>query len=133
MSKKGKDSVQPTQVVSWKKMLEARPVRNVAADFQSSEEGEVSIQVSKRKPVFLIPPFSWFIRPNLKHTVRLDKIGTQIWKLCDGQRTVEDVIDEFSKIYKLSFHEARVSVTGYIKLLIQRGVIAIITANPRRP
>jgi hypothetical protein len=45
--------------------------------------------------------------------------------LCDGKATVESIIDEFAARHRLSFHESRVAVTGYLKTLIRRGVLAI--------
>ncbi len=48
-----------------------------------------------------------------------------MWNLCDGQRSVEDIIDEMSRRHRLSFHEARVAVTGLLRELIRRGALAI--------
>ena len=59
--------------------------------------------------------------------MRLDRLGSQVWQLCDGVRTVEDVVDEFARLHRLTFHEARASVTAYLKMLVQRGVLAMLT------
>jgi len=55
----------------------------------------------------------------------LDRLGSWVWKLCDGNRNVEQLVDDFAAAEGLSFHEARVAVTGYLKTLIQRGALAV--------
>ena len=111
---------------TWRKMLEARPVRNSAAEVLREEADALSIKVKMKKPRPLFPPLSWFVRPRTTRTIRLDRLGSQVWELCDGERTVEDVVDEFARRHRLTFHEARASVTAYLKLLVQRGVVAIV-------
>ena len=59
-------------------------------------------------------------------SVVLDRIGRTVWDLCDGQRTVERVVEEFAGRYGLTFHEARVSVTTYLKELVQRGALVMV-------
>ncbi len=100
-------------------------MKNESADTRTLGDQGVRITVRKKKAAFLVPPISWIIRTKQSHTVSLDHIGTQIWNWCDGKRTVEDVIDEFAKTYSLSFHEARVSVTGHLQQLVKRGVLAV--------
>jgi len=110
---------------TWRQMLEARPVRNSAAEVLSEEADTLSIEVKMKKPRPLFPPLSWFVRPKTTRTIRLDRLGSQVWELCDGERTVEEVVDEFARRYRLTFHEARASVTAYLRLLVQRGVLAM--------
>jgi hypothetical protein len=113
------------QDVSWKPMLLAIPQPNVAAEVDHQANGTTKITVALRQPRWLRPPISWIIRPTLSRSFSLDTIGTRVWSLCNGERTVENIIDLFSAQYALTFHEARIAVTEYIKLLVQRGVLAI--------
>jgi hypothetical protein len=115
--------IQPS---SWKSMLSVKPVKNAAAEFIPLDTDKLQISVKKQKPEFLKPPVSWFIRPKLKQTIVIDQVGIQVLNLCDGNRTIENIVDEFAKTHKLTFHESRVSVTGYIKQLVQRGILVII-------
>lgn len=124
----------------WKRMLAARPVQNVKADVRrpegwnlkgprrSDDEAEaLEITVSlKRAWYLLVPPLSWIVRVGSTRTLRLDRLGARVWDLCDGKRTVEKIVDEFAELYGLSFHEARTSVTIYLKMLVQRGALAIV-------
>ena len=106
-------------------MLSARPVRNSAAEARPGEPSGVLVTVKRKRPWYFRPPFSWILRPRYRKTVVLDEVGAELWNLCDGKRTVEEIIDEFSSAHRLSFHEARVATTNYMKTLVERGVLAI--------
>jgi len=105
-------------------MLEAVPEKNLAVDYEKKENCIV-ITVHKKKPKWLFFPFSWLFRVKLKKKVMLDSIGTEIWQLCDGINTVEKIVTIISEKYELTFHESRVAVTEYLKMLIERGIVAI--------
>ena len=117
----------PDTPKSWKQMLLAIPTPNTAANAKYDEgSGLVTVTVKNIKPDYMIPPFSWVVHFSPKKDITLDKLGSQLWKLCNGRNTVENVIDRFKDAYGLTFHEARTSVVEYLKKLIQRGVVAVI-------
>ena len=107
-------------------MLRARMIHNTAArETPGPRNGEASIAVPTRRPGWLVPPISWVVRPPGARTLVLDALGVEIWTLCDGSRTVEAVIDAFAAANGLTFHEARVSVTAYLKSLLRQGALAV--------
>jgi hypothetical protein len=108
-------------------MLKAIPVKNPAAATADSDSDQVRLTVKRKKPAFLVPPVSWLIRPRMQKRVQLDRVGTWVWRICDGNRSVEAVIDRFAEKYALTFHEARVTVTKYLKLLVEWGIIAMVS------
>ena len=117
------------KATSWRKMLEATPVRNAAAELAQEGPEGLSVSVKVKRPGYLVPPISWVIRRSPTRTVKLDRLGANVWSLCNGARTVEAVIDEFARVHRLSFHEARAAVTWYLSQLIQRGVLAIAVGD----
>ena len=114
------------QADAWRRMLSARPVHNSAAEVRPGEPSGLVVTVTRKRPWYFRAPFSWVLHPSSRKTVVLDEVGTELWDLCDGKRTVEDIIDEFSAAHRLSFHEARVAATNYVKSLVERGVLAIV-------
>jgi len=106
-------------------MLEAIPVQNAAAKADEVSQREVDVTVPNKKLSYLFPPLSWTIRPKKELRFRLDPVGTFIWRLCNGKRNVESIVDAFSREFRLTFHEARIAVTTYLKTLVQRGVVAM--------
>ena len=111
---------------SWHAMLKAVMLQNQAARItESNPDGSLSLAVPTRRPDYLFPPLSWVIRPPKERITILDPIGAALWRACDGRQTVEDLVVKFAMEHRLSFHESRVSVTGYITSLLQRGALAV--------
>jgi len=107
-------------------MLRARMVRNAAAQVARESDGTIAVMVSAERPRWMVPPLRWMVPFKPQRTLRLDKLGSRVWDLCDGQCTVEDIIDRFAARHELTFHEARVSVTSYLKELIARGALVVV-------
>ena len=48
------------------------------------------------RPRFLSGPLAWWLQPRLSKPhfhVRLDAIGTFVWRLCDGETTVDQMVE----------------------------------------
>ncbi|HOK05525.1 MAG TPA: PqqD family protein [Victivallales bacterium] len=58
-------------------------------------------------------------------TFALDTIGTEIYQLCDGKNSVQNIITEFSEKYKVNKAEAELAVTKFLKTLIEKNIIII--------
>jgi hypothetical protein len=86
----------------------------------------ITVYVKQKRPAYMAPPLSWIVPFSPERQVTLDAIGTRIWRWCDGSLSVEGVIERFKDQYRLTFHEARAAVTGYVQSLIKRGVLAIV-------
>ena len=121
-------AAKPAAGASWRDMLAARPVRNQAANVTLAGD-TLSVSVPLRRPGFLVPPLSWIVRPGAARRLVLDTLGKQVWEQCDGQRTVEQIVDAMADAHGLTFHEARVATTNYLKQLVERGALAIVTAG----
>ena len=106
-------------------MLDATPIRNVSAIVTTDRDGIVTIKVKRKRPKYLIPPLSWILVIRPYRTTTLDALGSSIWQMCGNDKSVETLIDEFATTHDLTFHEGRISVTSYLKDLIQRGILAI--------
>ncbi|MDP7397578.1 MAG: PqqD family protein [Lentisphaeria bacterium] len=110
---------------NWKSMLAVRPVCNRAVRTEAVN-GVTRLHIRKRRPRYLVPPLSWLIRPRLESTIELDRLGGEVLNLCDDERTVEAIIERFAERHQLTFHEARVSVTNYLRALVERGIIVLV-------
>ncbi len=113
--------------------LAAIPVINTAVRVDLLENGELLI----RYPVTVRP---WLLRlarvigkvsQPVDRKVQLDALGTAVWHLVDGRRSVTQIIEKFSEIYKLHPREAEVSVTQFLRSLGQRGLIGMQSASPQ--
>lgn len=57
--------------------------------------------------------------------LQLDLLGTVVWDLLDGQRSVQMLIERFAAEYKLQTREAEISVTQFLRELGRRGIIGM--------
>ena len=76
---------------SWTTMLRARARQNRAARMEREPGERVAVWVTQTRR--LVPPLSWIVPFRRERLTRLDPIGSRVWSLCDGQRTVEEVVD----------------------------------------
>ena len=124
MSRTGRSPKRP-EVGAWRPLLEARPVRNAAARAIDDGTGNVTVCVKTAPPWYMVAPISWIVPHRPERRFTLDRLGSQVWRSCDGRRNVEAIVDAFASEHELTFHEARVSVTNYLRSLVQRGVLAV--------
>ena len=57
--------------------------------------------------------------------LQLDAIGTSVWDLMDGNRTVRRITQIFAATHRLDKREAEVSVTRFIRELGRRGLLGL--------
>jgi len=76
------------------------------------------------------PPLSWVLPFRNKKGIALDGLGRQVLESCDGQATVEHIIEDFARVHQLRFHEARQSVLVFLKMLLERKVVAFLVESP---
>ncbi|MHB8997187.1 MAG: PqqD family protein [Armatimonadota bacterium] len=108
--------------------MAAWPVRNPDLVAHEHEDGSVAVELPRRKDwVGGALGFLFFV-PDSK-PVQLDEVGSFVWKLCDGEHTVNEIADALAAEYKLNRREVDVSLTQYLQTLGKRGMIAF--AIPR--
>ena len=106
--------------------LRAVPYLNQAAELAPQPDGRVTANIPIPKPRFLVPPLSWLMPFSKQRRVELEPVGAAVLNLCDGRRTVEAVIESFAARHKLSFREAQLPVTQFLRQLAQRGLVAVV-------
>jgi len=58
--------------------------------------------------------------------IELDRIGAEVLALCDGEHTVEDIVDVFMENWRLSFFEARGLILSFLKQLMKAGFVILV-------
>lgn len=61
------------------------------------------------------------------HTKRLqlDTLGTSVWELIDGRRTVREIVRAFADTHRLEARESEMSVTLFLRQLGKRGIVGM--------
>jgi hypothetical protein len=116
------------RAADWRQVLGAVPVRNRLLEWTEEPEGVV-LRVPLRREGF----FRWInrIMPAPEHRkVVLDEIGSDVWRMCDGETPVEGIIRALAKKYQLNRREVELSLSLYLKQLARRGYLGLVAAEP---
>jgi len=124
MARRSKDQADKARV-SVGQFLASVPHRNEAMEVEPAGKG-LLLSVPVRRPRWLVPPLSWVLPWSGYRRVELDEPGAEVFNLCDGKRSVEEIIETFAKRHKLSFREGQVAVTQFLRELLKRGIIALV-------
>lgn len=123
---KKKPSGEDRPQVSADSFLRSRPYVNEAIKTEPRGEDKTLVSIPLRRPAWLVRPISWVIPFSSHRRIELDALGGLVLRLCDGRNTVEQIIEHFAAEHKLSFREAQLPVTQFLRLLAQYGIVAIV-------
>ncbi len=62
----------------------------------------------------------------------LDEVGRELWALCDGEHTLEDMIQAFVDHHKLTRAEADWSLRTYLRDLGKRGLVGFAVEKAKK-
>jgi hypothetical protein len=114
----------PPPQVDRKAVMTLRPGRNSLLTWEKREGGETILTVPQNDRVSLITrAMARWLQVPTERKVELDEVGSYVWELCDGTRTVETIVQQTGKQYKLNRREAEVSVTMFLQMLHERNFI----------
>jgi len=112
--------------VTTAEYLRAVPFKNQAMEVTPKSGGGVLVSVPLKRPKYMVPPLSWILPFSSHRRVELDALGAEVLDLCDGKRIIEAIIERFASAHKLTFREAQLAVTEFLRQLTQRGLVAIV-------
>ena len=67
--------------------------------------------------------FSMLSSPSPEKKIRLDVVGSIVWELCDGEKTVRDIVRFLHEKHKMLPSEAELSLNTYFNQLSKRGLM----------
>lgn len=111
--------------VNLKQILAAIPTRNTAVREETRGEALV-LFVPIRKRWWMTGPLSWCLPLRREKGVALDAIGQEVWQACDGQHCLETLVEDFADRHRLGFHEARLTVMRFLRMLAQRNLLVLV-------
>lgn len=118
----------PTSQLTKRQALTLTPVKNVESSENTLDSGVVVIHY----PVTMRPWMAkWMQRfkgssPQTgSRKLQLDTLGTEVWRMIDGKRTVWDIVTAFAKAHQLESREAETAVTQFLRNLGKRGLIGM--------
>ncbi len=109
-------------------LLDSVPTPSDATEEHSAYADGRVLRVPLARRWYNGKPFSWLLPFRQHRSLRLDGPGNEVWGMCDGQTTMEAIIDRFSLAHHISFHEARIAVAQYVRVLTRNGLLALVGA-----
>jgi hypothetical protein len=117
--KKSKD----TPELDREQSMQSVPMINQLITVEYDAEGNAVLNVPRKRTTMVKLMAKLFRLPPYKQ-IELDELGTYTIELCDGEHTVEEIIEKFADRFDLSHREAEVSMLSYLQTLAKRGIIA---------
>lgn len=131
--KKAKPDTTQEGGLTREQALACRPVQCPLVEVEELTDDQVRLCY----PLNLKPWFAqiasrigvWDNSPRTKR-LELDAMGTRAWRLMDGRRSVQQVVDAMADAYDMQPREAELSVSAFIKDLGRRGLVALHAPAP---
>ena len=113
-------------------MLKSKPARNDALTWERNENDEITITVERRNDwkARILSKIFWIPQ---NRSLMLDQIGAQVWEMCDGKTSVDQMIRKLSDEHKLNLKEAEVSLLTYLKSLGKKHLIGFLVDKEDLP
>ena len=103
--------------------MQAVPVLNQLITVEYDADDNAVLNVPRKRTTMVKWMAKLFRLPPYKQ-IELDELGTYTIELCDGEHTVEDIVEAFAERFDLNQREAEVSMLSYLQTLAKRGIIA---------
>ena len=110
-------------------------VPNRRLRIERNAEGVITLYAPFHAAAFVERMARWFGAPANagEAKIELDEIGSFVWDLCDGQRTVREMAAELAAKYKLNRKEAEAALTTFLRGLAGRNLVAIVILKREEP
>ncbi|HIE09863.1 MAG TPA: PqqD family protein [Armatimonadetes bacterium] len=104
-------------------VLSSIPVRNPKLEWKRTIDGKVIVVVRRRDDWLGKLVGVLFCVPEMKEVVLSDRIGSEVWEMCDGKHTIRKMVERIARRYKLTEREAEVSLVTFLNRMARRGMV----------
>lgn len=115
-------------VIDFERMLLAVPAVNAAVRVERGQDGIVLFVPLRERPWTRFA--RWIFPLRTERGYALDRLGEEVFEACDGKRTLEAIVLAFAERHQLRFHEARLCVMQFIRMLSERNLVALVVPGP---
>lgn len=113
--------------ISPERFLKSIPVVNPVLKCEEDSNGLITLVVP-------VPKSGWVKKvievPESKK-VKLDEIGSKVWKRFDGKTDVDTIIEWMKKEFFITQREAEISLFLFIRKLMEKRFIALLVPSPK--
>jgi hypothetical protein len=91
---------------------------------ETLEEGGLRV-IGLRREAWWVRLLNLVVPIPRERIVELDEVGRELWELCDGEHTFEELIEIFVDRHRLTRAEAEWSLRTYLRDLGKRGLVGL--------
>jgi hypothetical protein len=102
-------------------VLDVTPIR--LADWEDHEECVVVVRPKPQVRWYLLP-IEWLRYALAVHRIRLDPIGSLVWRGCDGAQTVAEIVSGVREVFGPDAEPVEQRLGQLIRRLRQEGLLA---------
>ena len=103
-------------------LAEMIPVRSEKLEWDADESGIVTLHIENRGVMKRITQLL-LKKPRVSH-IHLDEIGSYVWSLIDGERTVAEIAAPFEAHFGERVHPTYARLGQYFSMLVSYGFIS---------
>ncbi len=118
----GWSAIKKRDSLSRAKAFSAVPVRNEVVTEEEVPDGTVLLTLPRRDTLLVRILLKIFLIPREKK-VSLDEVGSWVWRKCDGETSVGDMVKQMAEEFRLSHKEAEISLMSFLKSLSNKKII----------
>ncbi len=115
--------------LSREEALACVPVRSAAARQTRLDSGDILITYPQNMRPWaraLLGRFSKNVPASAPvKKLQLDRLGSSVWEMIDGRRSVKQIAAAFAKNHRMPYREAEFSVTQFLRELGKRGLVGM--------
>lgn len=108
--------------INRERSLSSIPIRNEGVDVDESDPDNLVLNITLQRGTGFLARFQ---PPEFTRVVKLDELGSFVFKQVDGKTTTMQIIQAFKERYKLNAREAELSCVTFIKSLTSRYAVSI--------
>ncbi len=122
---KKKSTKKGSIIVTKEEFLRLRPIISpyVSQKKKTNEDLLLELDLRELKKRSILKRL--FPTPDTKK-VQLDKLGMEVFLLCDGKHKVKDLIEKFQEKYRLTPTETELSIKKYLMSLTERHLVGFM-------
>lgn len=109
--------------IRWEKDKDGKTTIIISAQKTEDQQKDIEFRGKKRKRRSIFSNYSPTPR---EKKIQLDTIGSIVWEMCDGKKTIEAIMGELYEKYKLLTSEAEISLKAYFNQLSKRGLVGFV-------
>jgi hypothetical protein len=114
---------QKEPVIDRRQSLDGIPVVNRGVTVEDVPPDRLNLVVRTPRGSGLLARFQ---PPVLERNIKLDALGTFVFRQIDGERDVRGIIGIFAERYRANRREAELSTVAFLRSLAERRVISIV-------